>query len=282
MSFDSPSCPDMAKYPLIGALILLAACETSVPPETMTDPGPIAPQMATCEAPVGGPFALPVATSLEATPGYDEALAAQDLETLPPELDLQAAGAIERALIGYMLQIPVELLPPRVSLQELLDHGPMGLAIAGAFAEGERQGMARPDLGFLRRGLHRFYLCDRRFPLTLQGFQQAFADFSQLPSVTIDSIPKQGARRLRGDPTLGIWVGESLDSNDEVRETEIILSGGRDDGALDFLAYDGSGVLMDRSRFTLQDGGDISGAAPYTCLMCHMNPTTQRFDRVHP
>ena len=104
--------------------------------------------------------------------------------------------------------------------------------------------------------------------MDLNGFKKAVLDPADLPVHEIQSNAKNHVRRLRADDKAGFWMAETV-VDGKVRETEIILSNRRGDGALDFLAYDENGQLMDRSRFETPDNVDISGAAPYVCIICH-------------
>ncbi len=223
--------------------------------------------VATCDQAVGGPFALPAATAVEAAPGYDDSLAGADLHSMPPELEI-GSGPFEREILAYALETRPDDLPATLSRDELLARGPMGHAVLYAFAVALADEVPGPDTATLRRGLQRFYACDRRAPLTLDGLFATVGDPRDQPATEIDSRAKLTTRRLRSDPAAGIWMAETL-VNGQVRETEVILSGRRADDAFDFLAYDADGNLMDRSRFDAEDGGDISGAAPYVCLVCH-------------
>ena len=68
-----------------------------------------------------------------------------------------------------------------------------------------------------------------------------------------------------------MYVAETL-ADGIVRETEIILSGRRRDGNLDFLVYNAEGKLSDRTRFpTIGAGSEVMAASPYVCTSCHIN-----------
>ena len=153
----------------------------------------------------------------------------------------------------------------------------MAQAVLGAFAEATRKENEGLDLPFLRRGLHRFYQCDRSFPLTLDGFKAAIFDYSDVPYYDLEvSFPKLFERRMREAHLEGVYVAETLVEG-VARETEILLSKARSDGALEFLVYDEAGRLVDRGAFATAAGGEISGASPYTCIACHFEKGTFEF-----
>lgn len=260
-----------AAWPLLVVLVsgLFAGCE-----EPASALEPVVVEYASCESAVGGPFPLPVETAVEVAPGYEARVAAADLSILPAVLPLAEVGPLNRTLIAYMLQVDPKALPEALETDRLLNLGPMGKAVLVAFEASYRFGGLGADLDLLRRGLHRWYACSRAHPTTLEGFHAGVgSDLGGLSARTVYSNVKNEHRRLREDPALGVYVSETIVSG-EVRETEIILEGHRPDGALDFLVYDATGRLMDRSRFITADGVDISGAAPYVCITCHLNPAT--------
>lgn len=236
---------------------------------------------ATCDAPIGGDVFLSPETAFEAIPGFDDDLALQDIDGLPETIDLASIGILQRSLVAYMLEIPLDDLPDALSREEIASHEPMGAAVLGAFAEAATKGFPGVDLPFLRRGLHRFYQCDRQWPLTLEDFRAAIYDYADLPGYEVHSIPKDEARRLREDHQAKVYVGETL-VDGEVVETEILLGANRDDGALDFIAYDASGALVDRGAFVVTTGDKIGVAAPYGCISCHFEDGTFRINVVFP
>jgi len=236
---------------------------------------------ATCETPVGGPIPLTIDTAYEAYPGYEDELASLDLDALPDTLELASLGSIQNALIAYMLEIPPEELPETITREEVAANHPMGTAVLGAFAEAARLDQEGIDLPFLRRGLHRFYQCDRAFPLTLEGFKATILDYDTIESYDIFSIPKNDIRRLRQDGAAGVYIAETI-VDDAIRETEILLADHRDDGALDFVVYGADGNLMDRSEFVTASEDNIGGAAPYACIACHFEAQTFHITVIFP
>jgi hypothetical protein len=229
---------------------------------------------ASCDVAVGG---VPLSQNvLEAEDGYDEALEARDTSGLPATLDLSGLDVTDRALIAYALEMPLTDLDAGLVTSDARARGSLGLAVLASFTDGAF------DLDFFRRGLHRFYACDRRLPLTLDGFETVYGAVRTLPSLDIAlSVPKQGPRRIREDPSRHIYVAESLE-NGQVRETEIVMGGHRADGALDFLVYDAVGQLNDRSTFATVLGGTTVSASPYACLSCHIDHARQTYDVIAP
>jgi hypothetical protein len=241
---------------------------------------PLEVDVVSCESPLGGPFVLP-ATAVEEVQGYDQELKSAPLDKLPETLSLADVGPLERALVAYMLEVPQETLGESLERETLLRAGPMGHAILYAYYVADNKQHFGLDTTALRRGLQRFYACVRGMPLDLDGFKRAVFDPSTLPSHDIYSNAKNTIRRLRGSEEAGIWMAETI-VDGKVRETELILKDRRVDGALDFLAYDADGQLMDRSRFETPEGIDISGAAPYVCMVCHSKPPDFFPNTVYP
>jgi hypothetical protein len=259
------------------ALMVVTGCGDGAEPtaETLA----VLIDLATCDQPIGGPFELNTDHAPEGHSGYDTELAALDFTVLPFELELRYVDPLSQMVLAYALEL--DELPPFLIVKELATGGPLARAVLGAFAVAATRGDPGVDFDFLRRGLHRFYACSRGFPMTLDGFRRSVVDFQSVSEHPVASVPKQGLeRRLRHLPEQGVWVAQTW-SDGTVRETEIIMAG-RADGALDFLAYDADGVLMDRSEFIASDGTDISGAAPYTCLVCHLDAETLRPTIVFP
>ena len=199
---------------------------------------------------------------LESEPGYDEEL---HVDGAPASLPLPGAG-LQRDVVLYMLERdsfdPNE--PTAIDRDDALAAGPLGRAVVGAFAQGDGE----LDFAFLRRGLHRFYACDRGLPLTLAAFNETVVNVASIPEAeTIDSDVKDLPRRMRRSAADGAFVAETLlDGN--VRETEILLTDRRGDGAIEFIEYDSNGDLRSASSFATS-GGESVGAVPFTCIACH-------------
>jgi hypothetical protein len=259
-----------------------AASEDAAPEDAASeDAAPVTVPVATCEAPVGGDIEMTTATAFEAYPGYDDELAAHDLASLPDELNFGDAGIIQRMIIAYMLELPLLELPDTMARDEIAAQEPMGPAVLGAYAEAAKDGNTGVDLPFLRRGLHRFYQCDRAWPLQLADFEAAVYDYRDLEFYEVCSVPKNLIRRIREDHDAGVYVAQTL-LGDAVRETEILMTKTRTDGAIDFIAYDGEGDLVDRGAFVSGSGDDVPGAAPYTCIACHFEPGTFLITELFP
>jgi hypothetical protein len=247
----------------------LVAC---LEPKDAADTQDTAPQIQRiqdCTAAVGGaewdengPY--------ESIGGVDAELAALDLATLPDAIDISSLLALYRGYIAYALDVAPGDLGDTLDRDNLLAKGDLGRGVAGAILQGDA--VTGIDFIFFRRAFHRYYTCSRGFPATLADFVLAYGDYTAWDSTDVDSLAKCGTRRLRGDHEAGVYIAETIVAT-EVRETEILLGGRRDDGAFDFLVYDTDGSLSDRSRFpTLANGPSLVAAAPYVCTSCHVDP----------
>jgi hypothetical protein len=236
---------------------------------------------AVCDEELAADVPLTTISSWEALPGYDEELAALDLEALPTELDLTPLNVIERALVAYLLEFPPDTLGDTLDRSAAMAVEPLGKAVVGAFAYAAKEGDAGLDLPFMRRGFHRYYQCARAFPLTLDGFKEAVFDYSDLAPYELESNVKGTLRRIRESSQQQVYVAETL-MDGAVRETEIIVGGTRADGMLDFLVYGSTGQLTDRSAFNTLTGNTVTGSSPYTCMSCHFEPGTLEYKVVFP
>ena len=247
------------------------------------DSAPIDVEVARCEEPLGG---IPWTNMIvESTPNFEADLAAVDLSNLPAEVDISAMNGLFRGIIAYALDIAPEQLGGNLRTADLLAGNPLSRSVAASLALGLNSA-GGIDFTFLRRGLHRYYHCGRDFPRTLDGFRQTIYDFGAGQSQDVDSVAKCGTRRLIVNEAAGVYVAETLIEGD-VRETEILLSGRRNDGNLDFLIYNADGQLSDRSSFpTVGMGPHVMAASPYVCTTCHMNrdrtPDTFGYDILFP
>ncbi len=234
-----------------------------------------------CEMPVGG---IPLSeTVLESTPGFDEAFAAVDFSQLPATLDLSGLPTDDRGAIAYALGQRLEELGDSLDVAALMERGEMGRAVLAAWAASDPTGAAGFDRDFFRRGFHRFYACDRQFPVTLDGFEALYGPIEDLELLSVDfSIPKGVPRALYEDRERHIYAARTTLEDGAVRETEILLGDHRPDGQLDFLVYDEDGALMDRSQFFTVTGGQVVSASPYSCMSCHVNFETRAYDVVFP
>ncbi len=227
-------------------------------------PAPEAPVDDACAPLSSGDLLL---DGLENTDGYDDELAALDQNALPAALPLDVTG-LQRDVALYMLERDsFDDDEPTTIDRDAASSTPLGRAVIGAYAQGE--GVL--DFAFLRRGLHRFYACDRGLPLTLDAFNEQVVDVASIPEAeTVDSDVKGLPRRMRRSASDGVFVAETLlEPNGAVRETEIIWTDQRRDGALEFLEYDANGALRSASSFATSTGGESVGAVPFTCMACH-------------
>jgi hypothetical protein len=226
--------------------------------------------------PGGQDLAMDVTESL---PGYEDELALIDLGGLDPVLDLSVVSPLQRAVVLYALGLPADDL--ELDVAEARARGPLGDAVVAAFALEDPSGQSGVDFRFLRRGLARFYACDRNLPLSLDHLALRFGDWrEQEPdAVVTDSRPKSADRHLysAGD----LFVAETVIGG-VVRETEVLIVSDRVDGSLDFAAFDEDGLLMDRSTFAGGNGNEVVSSSPYTCMTCHRDRDTQVFDLIFP
>jgi hypothetical protein len=272
---------------LSAALLALTSCAPVTGPVDDTGPDTSTEDEATevaragCDAPVGGPSWWPLDTT-EGQAGYDDELEALDLEALPATIDISFESDFVLSIVAYALEEDIVGLTS-LDRDALLEHA-MGRAVLGAVATADPTGTDGVDIPFLRRGLHRFYACDRGLPLHLDDFTATYFDHTVAEPTAIieDSQPKGGTRQLYESSDATVFVAETIDDDGSVRETEILVLGDRADLSLDFLVYDRDGKLADRSEFATIGGSDVVGAAPYTCMTCHRNNDTDRYDVLMP
>jgi hypothetical protein len=219
---------------------------------------------ATCGAPNLGGLAL---DTVDDAPGYDDALAALDLAALPASITLSSLSQAQHDLVLYMLDLnDADAIDRDTALAT-----PLGRAVLGAFAQSDADGGAPGalDFAFLRRGLFRFYACERAFPATLTQFTRDIFDPATDTNDVVDSDVKNLRRRITRSASAGAFVAETLLDDDTVRETEVILTDRRHDGHIDFLEYGEDGALRSASQFATGNGSDAIGAVPFTCIACH-------------
>lgn len=247
-------------------IVVFVAVVTGCPAPTTTAPAPDAgfpPDDIGACAPLGdGDLVL---TGVEAEAGFDDVIRAVDVGALPATLPLAEASTFERLLIGYLLEgEAIDDASDTVDVAAAAAAGPMGLTVLAAIAP-----TGEVDVTVLRRGLHRYYGCARAFPTTLAGFLADVHDWQADPQQTLPSTVKGLRRRIFRNGAAGVFVAETLNDDDSVRETEIILTDARRDGALDFLEYDVEGILRGASRFAAAGGGQTTGPSPFACVACH-------------
>lgn len=223
----------------------------------------------------------PCAAATDADRAFDAQLASLDVGSLPDSLELEPLFKLDRALIAYLLERDLDTLGDSLSKAELATTR-AGRAVLGGFALSRAKGGNGVDMRFLRKALDRLYHCSRAFPPTLEGFMSSRFAWNVGEGFVLDSKPKRGPRRLLGNRDGTVRIAETLNADGSVRETEIVLSGTRSDGALDFLVYDANGKLDGASEFPLPNGETRRLASPYVCMSCHLNPKTTKFDVVFP
>ena len=266
------------------AMFLGAACgspdpafpsdRARTPPRSETETPPTQVPPVACGTALPGP---PLRAELtEAQPGYAAELAALDLRGVPDPIDYSTASKLTITLINYMLGRSAGTQIPLPTVQQ---HGGLGQAILGAWAKGTD---GRPDFPFLRRGLHYFYPCSRPLPASLVDLRRLYGNYRIWPSHSVEcSRAKNAPRRIYEEHELGVYVAETL-LDGRVRETEVLFSSLRTDGQLDFAVYTSDGELSDRSTFAAAGGKETVGAAPYTCISCHLDADRGTIARLHP
>lgn len=216
----------------------------------------------------------PMASVVEAEPGFAEELAAVDTDGVADPIDYGSESKLVRGVINYMLGRASGTTAARA---EALDAGVFGRVILASAAR-EDGGI---DVVFLRRGLHHAYLCSRPLPADLDEVRRRYGDYRSWPSSTVAcSRPKGGPRRLFQDSKQGVYVAETL-VDGGVRETEILWNTLRDDGQLDFAVYTADGELTNRSTFATASS-EVTSSAPYTCMTCHLDPDAGTLTRLFP
>lgn len=207
---------------------------------------------------------------------YFAAEATMELAAVPDPLDYSAESAGVRGLVNYMLG---RAEGDSVTREAALARGELGRAVLVASAMGAG---GQLDLRTLRRGLHAAYPCSRPLPRTLDDLAARFGDYHAWPAEEIRCArPKNGPRRLHVSPDGRVYVAETVVAG-EVRETEVLFEGLRDDGQLDFAAYAHDGTVSDRSTFATVGGTDATLAAPITCMGCHVSRGGGLYDEKRP
>lgn len=287
--------------------LIFSACDVSIPSNDagspqiadagadeldagIVEPTPTYPD---CAAPLGN-IVLDDGIVEEAD-GYDAELAAIDVEIVPSEIITSSLSELETAIVAYALELPQNRVFPSLLRADIEAAGALGHAVLAAFAKAAHENTGILDFVFLRRGFHRFYACTHPQPVTLDEFKTFVWDYTQINAEITVEIVNSGVkgtnRRLVRHPSEGIYIAETIETNEQgeesVRETEIIVENARTDGALDFYAFSHDGLQMDGSHFATRAGGVVTTAAPYTCLFCHVQRTNDPaspilFNVVHP
>ncbi len=232
-------------------------------------------QPVACGMALPGPAFRP--TQSEAKTTFAKYSAELDSLTLPEVLDFSAETKLQKALVQYLVQRSTNLPLAREQVEQL---GPMGKALLGASAKSTKA--KEVDVPFLKLGLYFYYPCSSGAPPTLEALKAKYGDYTQWRTEDVAcGRPKNGPRRLYENDEKGVYLAETLD-NGQVRETEVIFAKSRIDGQLNFAVYTPEGQLTDRSTFATTTGNQIVSAAPFACMGCHYNVSTERFDDLRP
>ena len=230
--------------------------------------------MAPCLVSNSGPY-LPENRS-ESDDTYLDRFANLEINSIPNFYDLSVLDPFTLSLIRYMLDEP-DLI--ELTIEQLISYGIMGRAVLLALANPDNPNGI--DIRELRRGLYHFYNCSRQFPATLNDFKSVYGNFENWDSTLYEnSFPKIYPRRLKHDSENGIYIAETL-RNGQVHETEIIISGSRKDGNLDFLSYAPNGQISSTGEFRAGSSFTV-GASPYTCLTCHLSDDANAYNVIFP
>jgi hypothetical protein len=141
--------------------------------------------------------------------------------------------------------------------------------------------VAADDEPLLRAGLQRFDACTKRHPPTLLSFYESIFDFSTEAGDELLSSPKAARRRIVRSAEFGVFAAMTLGEDDTIQEVEVLLTDRRDDGEIEFIAYDADGRLRTSSPFPTADGGVAQLPVPFSCMGCHRAPG-RGFVEVHP
>jgi hypothetical protein len=255
-------------YPLFA---VVAACGGA------SDDGPPEPVEYTPSVACGAALPGPALSSVESESGYAAAVAALDLATVPDPYDFSGEIGLTRGLINYMLRRPSGTTFTRAEAEAA---GESGRAILAAIAITPNHTV---DLVFLRRGLYYAYNCTTPLPATIDQLVERYGDFTTWPTIDQDCAPpKDSPRRIMTNYDQGVFVAETWIDGTTLRETEVVFTNLRGDGNLDFGVYTADGLLSDRSTFATTGGSEIVGAAPYTCMTCHVDRDTWTFSILQP
>lgn len=264
---------------------------TTTPPgdgsgEPTRPPRPERPSVprVTCDTPIAG--TLPEGRT-EEDPGFADRLAAMNFDSLPARVTMPGTLSWEAAALYALDIVRPEVGAPAVALDKeaiLATGSPLGRGVLGAYvaAAEEAAESGTPNRGFsflfLRKALHRYYACATEQPVTLADFRTAYGDFKTWPvSETNDSRPKGGHTR-RFYLADSISVAETLFPDGSVRETEIVLENERNDANLLFWTYDAEGRATNVSTFGTTAGNEVDSSSPYTCMACHFERGTWKYN----
>jgi hypothetical protein len=207
----------------------------------------------------------------------------REAPTLGDELELPSDfGKLSDVQVGvaaYVLNLEAsEFL--ELSPEEVAARTPDGPAVARALTL-SATGEGESGLRELRRVLHAQQAC-ADYPATLDELVERWGDFRAVdPLSLLESQVTRHERRIYNAAALGLYVAQALDRRGRVLETELIHSGARSDGALQYLVFDERGRRNDAAQLFLS--GEVSNVpAPFTCMVCHRTFGTPRFDVIDP
>lgn len=248
--------------------ILIAGCATGESEEQL-DPTSYDPPV-TCDWESPGPDMLE--GTIEGEQDFPATLASLDLTTVPDPIDLSGLDPFPRGLINWMVG---RRTGRELSHADAQAAGAMGDAVLASFASGSF------DLGVLREGLQYSYHCSRPLPVDLDALRARYGDYEGWALTDVPcGTPKDERRMVWAHPEQKIVVAETVTEDGSVRETEVLFMDTRDDGQLDFAAYNWNGKLMDRSTFATMGGRPTTFGTPYICISCHMGQSN--IDIQHP
>jgi hypothetical protein len=221
--------------------------------------------VASCATPVGG---IDLSAEPEGTGDIVPAVATvpeRVTQAGAPSWSTASLSPFLREVVAFLLETPLDELGT-LSSTTLAAGGPLARTVALAFLDGDGR---RPAVDTLRRGLHRYYACERRLPLALADTLALAGGLDPATTFLVpDSEPKGHERRLTTSVDGLLFAADTI-IDGVVRETEIVWRDRRVDGALEFLVYDEAGRLRDGSTFVTSAGPETTAAAPYACLACH-------------
>jgi hypothetical protein len=217
---------------------------------------------------------------VEGAPSYASKLAKLDLAAVPDPFDFSGESPVVVGIVRYMIG---DLEATQITRAEAEEKGGMHLAVFAAAAVTKDHGASGTvDVAFLRQGLHHFYPCTEQPPQSLALLKQLVGDYTKWDSEDIEcGAPKDGPRKIYQDTEQGVFIAETVEQG-LVRETEVIFSNRRADGQLSFAVYTPEGQLTDRSTFATNGGDSIVLASPFTCMSCHVDIDTERYDVKRP
>jgi len=202
--------------------------------------------------------------TVEAEQDFVARAASVDLSVVPDPVDLSGHSRFEVAVVRWMVGVA---RGNTLSHSDLEAAGPLGQAVLVASAAADGDGI---DFLVLREGLQHTYHCSRPLPGSLDVLRTRYGDYEEWALEDLPcGAPKDERRRVWSHPDGQVVVAETMTAEGEVRETEVLFYDLRDDGQLDFAAYDEHGDLMDRSTFATVGAGPITFGAPYICISCH-------------